>query len=67
MSESSKEPLPLSDTELIALSAAAMSQCIEVWAANQQRIHDGSSMAYDGIGGPYYERLDTELRRRGII
>jgi len=65
--DSMKEPGTLSDAELIALSAAAISWAVEVVAANQDRTCRGQAMAYDGIGGEYFERLHNELVARGII
>lgn len=58
----------MTDSELIALAALVNLEAVQQAGDNNLRRLQGGSPAYIvGTGGYYAEKLDTELRRRGVL
>lgn len=66
MSEDPKNR-PLSDMEMITLAAVGMTQVYSMMAENQYRASNGAAPTYDHFNVDAINRLETELRRRGLI
>lgn len=58
---------PLTDAELIALSALVVAHAAEVRASNEWRLSRGEVPAYDGCQCQEADRLAEELQRRGVL